>query len=209
MIFFFRFFSCSFQPEEDFYTCCWSISAMTQKSVLLAGGVRGLIRIFHPENPDIETQTLVGHGSSVNQLKMFKRQRFLLASASSDHSIRLWNIDNGICIATFFGLDTHRDHVVSVDFNHDGTKLVSGGIDHTIVIWDLSKPEIVAAIEKSQTHDAQHPASFKTCYDPFPIFKTRNIHANYIDCVQWHGDFIISKVKQCLQHQTCDYIVNS
>lgn len=187
-----------FQPNEDFYTCCWSRSSTNKTSILLAAGGRGIIRIFHPENSEIPAKHLIGHGQSVNQLKIAHSKPFLLASASKDHSIRLWNIETSVCIATFHGIDSHRDECVSIDFNRKCTQLVSGGNDHMIAIWDLTQSNIAHAIETSQSYNektSQH--SFKTIFQSFPIFTTRSIHRNYIDCVQWFNNAIFSKVKFC------------
>lgn len=108
--------------------------------------------------------------------------------------MRLWNIETLVCIANFHGESGHRDTVVSIDFNHDCSKLVSGGIDHMIAIWDLSSPEIVTAIKQSQQYGYRSVKSFGTIYQPYPIYATRQVHRNYVDCVKWHGDLILSKV---------------
>lgn len=186
---------CDFQPNEDFYTCCWSLSVSTKKSVLIVGGVRGIIRIFDIEQAQVNPKNLIGHGGAVNQVKISPRIPFLLASASKDHSIRLWNIETKVCIATFHAIQAHRDEVVSIDFNRDCTKLVSGGLDHMIAIWDLTIPEILRAIEQSKRYnEIESKCAVKTVYHPFPIFSTRQLHNNYVDCVQWFGDFVLSKV---------------
>lgn len=170
----------------------------THKPILLTAGDHGIIHIIDIDvtNQDqVKPKHLKGHGGAINQLKVASRRPYLLASASKDHSIRLWNIQTNVCIATFHGIDSHRDEVVSIDFNLECTKLVSGGIDHMIAIWDLNTPEIKTAIEQSTKYNEKTSVrAFKTLFNPFPIFTTRRMHKNYIDCVEWFGDFILSKV---------------
>ncbi|XP_055312080.1 polycomb protein esc-like [Sitodiplosis mosellana] len=180
--------------KEDFYTCCWSVTGSGKRSILVTAGVRGIIRIIEPQSPNAKPEHLIGHGGALNQLKVSPRKPFLLASASKDHSIRLWNIETKACIATFHAIEAHRDEVVSIDFNRDCTRLVSGGLDHMIAIWDLTVPEIANTIEKSKRYNVNLSSqAIKTAYHPFPMFSTRSLHSNYIDCVQWHNEFIISK----------------
>lgn len=170
-----------------------------QRTVLVTAGERGVIRIFQPHSQQIDGhwESLIGHTFAVNQLKISSNSPFMLASASKDRSVRLWNIETGMCIATFHGEFGHRDDVVTVDLNHDCSKLVSGGNDHMIAIWDIATDEIYLAIQLSKRYDKQNgKRTFKTVYQPYPIFATRGIHRNYVDCVQWHGDMVISKVKK-------------
>lgn len=172
------------------------MSEKKNRSILVTAGKCGIIRIFHFGSELINAGHLIGHGQAVNQLKISPRQLFLLASASSDYSIRLWNIETKVCIATLHGVNGHRDQVVTVDFNRDGSKLVSGGHDHMLAIWDITIPEITSTIEKSRHYkenDSSRP--IKTVLHSFPIFRTRMLHSNYIDCVQWLNDHILSKVR--------------
>lgn len=177
--------------------------------MLLVGGVRGIIRIFKPERPAITPTHLIGHGGAVNQVKVSRKNPFLLASASSDRSIRLWNIQTKVCIATFHSVDGHRDDVVTIDFNLDCTRLVSGGVDHMIAIWDLTIPKIEAAVKKSETYDEKtSDRSFETVYHPFPMFSTRLLHSNYIDCIQWFSGLILSKVRMAF-HEKYPFLYRS
>ncbi len=60
--------------------------------------------------------------------------RGLLASASWDHSIKLWS-DSGEAVATLTG---HRQGVNDVAFTTDGRRLYSASTDGTIRIWDVA-----------------------------------------------------------------------
>ena len=53
----------------------------------------------------------------------FSKDGTMIVSGSQDNTIRVWNVDTGECILT---LEGHTDRVMSVGFNHDGTKIVSG-----------------------------------------------------------------------------------
>lgn len=173
---------------------------MTHRSILITGGGRGVIRLIEPESERIDGE--IGakyfnvHGGAVNQLKVPPHKPYLLASASSDRSIRLWNIETMVCIASFHGDHGHRDDIVSIDFNPDCTKLVSGGLDHMVAIWDLTVPAVAMAIQQSCKYNAQRETrGFKTALQTYPFFRTRRLHCNYIDCVQWLNELVLSKVK--------------
>lgn len=113
--------------------------------------------------------------------------------ASRDRSFRLWNLQTNVQIANFHGLDAHREDVISIDFNGDCSKIITSGTDHKIIIWDLMTPEISSAIETSKSFKGI-TETFKTAYHPFAEFATRDVHSTYVDCVQWFGDLVISKV---------------
>jgi len=65
----------------------------------------------------------------------------ILASVSSNSTIKLWNLETKTEIATLKG---HYKSVNSVAFNNTGTILASGSNDNTIKLWNLetTKTEI-------------------------------------------------------------------
>jgi WD40 repeat protein len=64
----------------------------------------------------------------------------LLATASFDGSIRLWNILDGSCFGYF---NQHRDSVYSVAFSPSGDYLASGSLAGQMYIWDVAKAQYV------------------------------------------------------------------
>ncbi len=57
-----------------------------------------------------------------------------LASASWDHTARLWPLSGGAPRV----LEGHRDNVNGIAFTPDGRKVVTGGYDATVRIWPLA-----------------------------------------------------------------------
>lgn len=70
----------------------------------------------------------------------------MLASASFDCSVRLWDVERGICIHT---LVKHADPVYSVSFSPDAKYLASGSFDRKIFIWSTATGEPVAEFRSS------------------------------------------------------------
>lgn len=59
----------------------------------------------------------------------------MLASASFDSTVRLWDVERGVCIHT---LTQHQEPVYSVAFSPDGKYLASGSFDKCVHIWNVS-----------------------------------------------------------------------
>uniref|UniRef100_A0A1A9V0W9 WD repeat-containing protein 55 homolog n=1 Tax=Glossina austeni TaxID=7395 RepID=A0A1A9V0W9_GLOAU len=64
----------------------------------------------------------------------------LLASASFDSTVRLWDVERGTCIHT---LTKHTEPVYSVAFSPDGKYLASGSFDKCVHIWSTQSGQLV------------------------------------------------------------------
>ena len=68
----------------------------------------------------------------------------LLASASGDRTVRVWDVAAAKCVAVLTG---HTDEVFSAVFHPDGKRLASAGRDRAIWLWDLATGQEVARLE--------------------------------------------------------------
>lgn len=63
-------------------------------------------------------------------------KKAMLATASFDGSVRLWNIEDGSCYRVF---SRHRDSVYSVAFSPSGDYLASGSLAGQLYIWKIAE----------------------------------------------------------------------
>ncbi|XP_037044743.1 polycomb protein EED-like [Bradysia coprophila] len=192
--------------NESFYTLTWSFHPSTLTPVLAVAGLHAIIRIINPTTMT-SNKHLIGHGFAVNDLKFHPENPHLLLSASKDFSARLWNIETAVCIAVFKGLNGHKCEVLSADFDATGGRIVTSGMDNSVRIWQLNKPEIQDAIRASYNGYR----GFRTIMEHFPEYAVSDLHNKYVDCVKWMGNLILSKSNEnsivcwkpgCLQENT-------
>jgi cytochrome c len=100
----------------------------------VTAGEEGRIAIWRAGEQE-PAAVLEGHTAPVVSLAV-SPDGLSLASASWDHSVRLWPLVGGAPRV----FDGHRQNVNGVAFTADGRSLVSAGYDATLRIWPLSGP---------------------------------------------------------------------
>ena len=88
--------------------------------------------------------TLEGHTGWVLSVS-FSPDGTLIASGSSDDTVKLWDVATGTNIATLQG---HTDDVTSVSFSPDGTTLASGADDRTVKLWDVATKQNITTLQE-------------------------------------------------------------
>ncbi|HEV3383754.1 MAG TPA: WD40 repeat domain-containing protein [Gemmata sp.] len=106
--------------------------------LLLATGV--LVPGATAEQPEVkEPRVLRGHTGAVAAV-VFVGDGKILASGSSDKTVRLWNVSDGMELAKLTG---HSAEVQTLAITRDGKLLASGDKDGGVILWDTdSRKEV-------------------------------------------------------------------
>jgi WD40 repeat protein len=86
---------------------------------------------------------LRGHTGFVHHLA-FSPDGSMLATASFDKTIKIWDAETGKELSTLKG---HTDHVYCVAFNSDSTMLASGGKDNSIRLWNVREGKFIKELK--------------------------------------------------------------
>jgi WD40 repeat protein len=88
-------------------------------------------------------RTLTEHTADVYDVT-FSPKGNLLASASADKTIRLWDARSEKVVRT---LEGHSDIVRSVAFSPDQKALASASVDRTVRLWDVETGKLKQTLE--------------------------------------------------------------
>lgn len=97
------------------------------------------------------TMLFEGHSHYVMQVKFNPKDPNTFASASLDHTVKVWNLSSPV---PNFTLEGHEKGVNCVDYYNGGDKpyLVTGGDDKVVKIWDYQTKACVQTLE-GHTHN--------------------------------------------------------
>lgn len=117
--------------------------------VLTAGD--SLLQIHSLETQQLY-RVLKGHTAGVSHVAFSPSSPFL-ASASDDHTIRVWEFD-GSSEDSYSGqhsartLQGHSSAVICISWNPGGNLLASGGMDESVRVWDVQRGECGQSLER-------------------------------------------------------------
>lgn len=126
------------------------------------------------------------HVDSVLALAANRQHRNLLASASADCTVKLWDLNTSKCAKSY---SHHTDKVCSLDWHPtESTVLLSGSYDRTVVACDMRAPDTKArwsvdADVEAVRWDPHDPNFFYVTTDQGMVYKfdVRNIPATPAD----------------------------
>ena len=96
---------------------------------IISGSQDNIIKVW---DNDENLFDLEGHERSVRSICQIENSNYI-ASASFDHTIKLWDLNSRSCINT---LTEHKSSVINVIYHSDGY-LVSCSNDQTIKVWNI------------------------------------------------------------------------
>jgi len=129
----------------------YGIAHSWQQNLLASGHEDETIKLWDinlnaPQGLKVDLQPfriLHGHSNRVFSVA-FSHNGQLLASASADRTIKLWNPHTGQCLKTLHG---HGSWVWAIAFSPNSNFLASGSYDHTIKIWDVPSGECLQTLQ--------------------------------------------------------------
>jgi polycomb protein EED len=175
---------------KDVFFYCVDSTKLDNNYYIVMGGNTNSIFMYtiSVENNNFETneniEELIGHKNDINDLKFLIKHPNILLSASSDSTVRVWDIKIKKMLCIYGGPLGHPSHVLTVDFHFSEKFIASAGFDQVVMFWDID------FVFQKYNNEEQ---TFKKCLlKERPFFETF-IHQNYIDTVKFMGDLVLSK----------------
>ncbi|MGJ5676538.1 MAG: NB-ARC domain-containing protein [Nostochopsis sp.] len=119
-----------------------AVASSSRKSLIAMGDTKSKIRLRHPDTHQF--LTLEGHTNWVRSI-VFNPDGEILASASDDKTLMLWNTRTGQRLKTLKG---HKERVWSVAFSPNGNTLASASEDRTVRLWNIHTGECTNILER-------------------------------------------------------------
>ncbi len=116
-------------------TSWWSLDFSLDGRELISGTWRRDMRIWDLADAEVQVQ-LEGHSSVIYSVDYHPIDPRLVASASQDGSVRLWDLEGRRSLCTLVPFDGFD--VISLEFSPNGKTLVVAGAHESVAVYDLT-----------------------------------------------------------------------
>src|SRR5262249_40851923 len=113
-----------------------SVAISADGEWVAAGSSAGLVRVWEAATAEESFTALTPTQTGVSGLAFCGEDGRILAAAAADNTVQGWFTKSG---KPAFTLRGHRRAVTALACSPDGRRLVSGGLDRTAIVWDLSQ----------------------------------------------------------------------
>ena len=127
-------------------TVVWHTDSLSSLAIIPNAGTIGVVASNLIHLGDLHTiapHTTLTYDSPINSIA-FSPNNPLLASASTDSTIQLWNLNTNTLQATLHG---HTSDVLDVAFSPDGSLLASGSADGIVGLWNPVTETLQATVQ--------------------------------------------------------------
>ena len=180
--------------EDDTTNCKVNSIAVTQINdyseiyCVIAGSSPSLHVINIIEHKEINENRLIGHRNEVYETHFHPSYADILLSCSKDCTVRLWNVLSTTQLAIFGGPEGHLADVLSVTWHSSGTYFASSGVDNNVKMYMINKK-----LQNNIIKSRDMKEKIKTVIVNYPFYSCKDVHDNYIDCIRFNGNFVLSK----------------
>ncbi|MCB0100084.1 MAG: WD40 repeat domain-containing protein, partial [Caldilineaceae bacterium] len=130
----------AFRPGTDLLAC--------------SAGTDGSMRLVDVSNPQSETQIKSSRGHAHEPVCIsFSPDGQRLVSSSSDHSVCLWDIEEGTLL---YRIDAHKGYVHFVTFSPTGQHFISSSIDGIAQLWDAASGQCLHTFRAPRPYDGMN-----------------------------------------------------
>ncbi len=119
----------------------FSVAISPNNKWLVSGSFDGTMRLWELNSTEVSpSQIFKGHKKDIVSVSFSPDSKWL-ASGSHDRTVKIWSLDTGKCKATIQGFITTVHSVAWQEFTEDLAKIVIGGSQGTMRIFQLKREE--------------------------------------------------------------------